>query len=57
MIYEAGAGPKPIAHKDLTVEALTEAIQYVLKPEAQAAAQKLGEKIRSEVCCSLSVKL
>ena len=49
MIYQAGAGPKPIPHKQLNLHTLAEAIRFVMRPEAQAAAQKLGEKISSEV--------
>lgn len=48
MVARAGAGPEPIPYKKLTAEALSEAIRVVLKPETQAKAKELGEKIREE---------
>ena len=49
MVHKAGAGPKPIPQKQLTVETLTEGIQYCMTSRAQAAAEKMGEQIRAEV--------
>ncbi len=46
--YELGAGPKPVPQKRLTAEALSSAITAALKPQALAAAEALGEKIRKE---------
>ncbi|KAK4464145.1 sterol 3-beta-glucosyltransferase [Cladorrhinum samala] len=48
MIARAGAGPAPIPQKTLTSENLAAAIQEALKPETQARARELGEKIREE---------
>ncbi|KAJ0104171.1 hypothetical protein J7T55_000522 [Diaporthe amygdali] len=48
MIAKAGAGPAPIPYKQLTAEKLAEAITSALKPETQARAKELGEKIRQE---------
>ncbi|KAM0269457.1 hypothetical protein ACHAQH_009709 [Verticillium albo-atrum] len=42
------AGPLPIRYKELSVEGLTEAIQYCLSPEAQNAAQTIAGKMRQE---------
>lgn len=49
MVAKAGAGPKPISHKNLTIENLTEAIEFCLTPRAQLAARKMGADIRGEV--------
>lgn len=48
MIAKAGAGPAPIPYKQLTAEKLAEAITSALRPETQARAKELGEKIRQE---------
>ncbi|KAH8114206.1 glycosyltransferase family 1 protein [Phellopilus nigrolimitatus] len=48
MIYKSGAGPEPIRQKKLNAENLTAAIQYVLKPSAQAAAHRLASQIQAE---------
>ncbi|CAI0652705.1 unnamed protein product [Colletotrichum noveboracense] len=48
MISRAGAGPDPIPFKQLSGEKLAEAIRHCLKPETQARAQDLGNKIREE---------
>ena len=48
MVATAGAGPKPIPQKELTVENLTEAIRYCLTPEALEAAGRISTSIRSE---------
>lgn len=48
MIAQAGAGPKPIRYADLTAESLAESITTALKPDTQARAKELGERIRAE---------
>lgn len=48
MVARAGAGPDPIPYKKLTAEGLAEAIKIALKPETQAKAQLLGQRIREE---------
>lgn len=56
MIAKAGAGPPPIPYKKLTAESLAEAITTALKPETQARAKELGEKIRQERGSDLGAK-
>lgn len=56
MIAKAGAGPSPIPYKKLTAESLAEAITTALKPETQARAKELGEKIRQEKGTDLGAK-
>lgn len=41
-------GLNSIPHKELTVENLTEALKFLIKPETLKAAQELGAKIREE---------
>lgn len=48
MVATAGAGPKPIPQKEITVENLTEAIRYCLTPEALEAAERISASIQSE---------
>ncbi|KAK3642642.1 hypothetical protein LTR56_010690 [Elasticomyces elasticus] len=48
MVARAGAGPDPLPHKELTADALAEAIKFCLKPESQERAQELADKIASE---------
>ncbi|OTB07149.1 glycosyltransferase family 1 protein [Hypoxylon sp. CI-4A] len=48
MVSAAGAGPKPIPHRSLSVELLVEAIQLCLTPEAQEAAQAIAAKMKTE---------
>lgn len=48
MIAKAGAGPAPIPYPQLTGEKLAAAIQEAIKPETQARAKELGERIREE---------
>jgi sterol 3beta-glucosyltransferase len=48
MIHRAGAGPSPLPHKKMTSESLADAIRCCYTPEAQQAAQVMGERIRSE---------
>jgi hypothetical protein len=48
MVATAGAGPKPIPKKDISVERLTAAIRFCLTPEALAAARRLAASIGAE---------
>ncbi|KAL0935968.1 sterol glucosyltransferase [Colletotrichum truncatum] len=48
MVAIAGAGPKPIPHKQLNVENLADAIQFCLTPEALTAAGELAAKMKTE---------
>ncbi|KAL2443724.1 Sterol 3-beta-glucosyltransferase UGT80B1 [Exophiala dermatitidis] len=48
MLARAGAGPPPIAYKDLTSEKLANSIKEALKPESLERARELSAKIRSE---------
>jgi UDP:flavonoid glycosyltransferase YjiC (YdhE family) len=56
MIAKAGAGPAPIPYKQLTAEKLADAIMSALRPETQARAKELGEKIRQEKGTDLGAK-
>lgn len=48
MIHRGGAGPKPVAYKELTVEILASSIEYALRPETRAAAEAMAAQIQSE---------
>ncbi|OLN88212.1 Sterol 3-beta-glucosyltransferase UGT80B1-like protein 1 [Colletotrichum chlorophyti] len=48
MVAIAGAGPKPIPHRQLNAENLADAIRFCLTPEASAAASELAAKMRAE---------
>ncbi|KAI4728751.1 UDP-Glycosyltransferase/glycogen phosphorylase [Aureobasidium sp. EXF-10728] len=48
MIYAAGAGPKPIYHKDLTIENLSEAIKFLTTPEAVESACRIAQRMSTE---------
>ncbi|EFQ25397.1 glycosyltransferase family 28 domain-containing protein [Colletotrichum graminicola M1.001] len=48
MVSKAGAGPDPIPYKELSGDKLAEAINFAIRPETQARAQELGQKIREE---------
>ncbi|SPN96558.1 related to sterol glucosyltransferase [Cephalotrichum gorgonifer] len=48
MVATAGAGPKPIPQKDISLENLTAAIRYCLTPEALAAAGRISASIQAE---------
>jgi len=48
MVAAAGAGPKPIHHKQLNAQNLATAIRQCLSPEAEAAARGLSARIRAE---------
>lgn len=51
MIARAGAGPSPIAYKELTAEGLANSILMALKPETLERAKELGNRIREEKGC------
>lgn len=48
MIHRAGAGPAPIPQKQMTVDNLSAAIKFATSPAAKVAAEKMGERIRTE---------
>ncbi|KAL2006865.1 hypothetical protein VTN00DRAFT_9533 [Thermoascus crustaceus] len=48
MVASTGAGPAPIPHKELTVDALTEGIRYCLSERAATAASAIAAKMDSE---------
>ena len=48
MVAAAGAGPAPIPHQELTVDALAEGIQYCLTERAATAASVIANKMNSE---------
>jgi sterol 3beta-glucosyltransferase len=48
MIHQAGAGPDPIPHKELTVDNLGDALKFALSSSAQAAAKKMAQQIHDE---------
>ncbi|RYC79384.1 hypothetical protein BFJ63_vAg17731 [Fusarium oxysporum f. sp. narcissi] len=48
MVANAGAGPIPIPHAELTADNLSEAIRYCLSQEAAAAAASIAAKMASE---------
>ena len=56
MVANAGAGPKPIPHAELTVENLTDAIEFLLTPEAATAAAGIAEKMKTESGVTEAVK-
>ena len=49
MIHKAGAGPKPIPHKELSVESLKDAILFAISPSAREAAKKMAHQIHEDV--------
>jgi sterol 3beta-glucosyltransferase len=55
MIHKAGAGPAPIPQKKLNVENLTEAIQFITSANAQTAAKRMADQIRSEVSAEVAL--
>ena len=54
MIHKAGAGPKPIPHKELNVENLSDAIKFAIGPSAKKAAKKMALQIHEDVNISPS---
>ena len=49
MIYKAGAGPKPIPHKELSIESLRDAIIFAISPSAKEAAKMMAHQIHEDV--------
>lgn len=48
MVANAGAGPRPIPHRQLNAENLAKSIRYCLSPQAVNAAQAIAAKMRAE---------
>jgi sterol 3beta-glucosyltransferase len=48
MVHRAGAGPAPVAYKNLTEEKLAESIKRALEPDIQSSVKKMSEKIAGE---------
>ncbi|KAH7397749.1 hypothetical protein BKA64DRAFT_623727 [Cadophora sp. MPI-SDFR-AT-0126] len=48
MIGEAGAGAKPVPHKELTVDKLADGIRQCLTEEARKGAEKIAQDIEKE---------
>ena len=48
MIAKAGAGPVPVAFKQMTSESLAESITFALKDDVKIAVQKMAESIADE---------
>lgn len=48
MIAKAGAGPRPIHHKTLNADNLSQAIQFCLTDSAKTAAQRVSKAINAE---------
>lgn len=48
MVARAGAGPEPIHHKQLTADALAQAINKCLEPQTQERAKQLSASIATE---------
>jgi len=48
MVANAGAGPNPIPHAELTVDNLSDAIRYCLSQKASDAARDIASKMSSE---------
>ena len=49
MIWKAGAGPKPIPRKDLSVENLRDAIKFANSVSVKEAAKKMAYQIHEDV--------
>ncbi|XP_052201407.1 sterol 3-beta-glucosyltransferase UGT80B1 isoform X2 [Diospyros lotus] len=47
-IYQGGLGPAPIPISQLTVEALSDAITFMLQPEVKSKAMEIGKLIENE---------
>jgi hypothetical protein len=48
MVARAGAGPAPVAYKNLSAEILAEQIMFALKPESQDRAKEMATQISKE---------
>jgi hypothetical protein len=51
MVARRGAGPKPIPFKQLTLERLSEAIDFALRPECREVAQEIANSMDRENGC------
>jgi hypothetical protein len=51
MVARRGAGPKPIPFKQLTLEKLSEAIDFALRPECREVAQEIANSMEREYGC------
>ena len=56
VVEKVGAGPPPIAGKEVTVEQLVEAFKFAHKPEVRAAAQRIREDLLHEDGCAAAVR-
>lgn len=48
MVARAGAGPKPIQHKALNLQNISDALNYCMSPEASEAALAISEKMKGD---------
>jgi hypothetical protein len=48
MIHAAGAGPKPIHHRNLSIDNLSEAIRFLTTPEAAQSARLIAQRMSAE---------
>ncbi|OLN96044.1 Sterol 3-beta-glucosyltransferase UGT80B1-like protein 4 [Colletotrichum chlorophyti] len=48
MIARAGAGPVPVPFKEMTADTLAASINFALRPEVQAAVERMAERIAEE---------
>ncbi|RMJ17627.1 hypothetical protein CDV36_002667 [Fusarium kuroshium] len=53
MVANAGAGPNPIPHAELTVNNLSEAIVYCLSHQASTAAESIAARMASEIAADI----
>ncbi|RSL94307.1 hypothetical protein CEP52_012726 [Fusarium oligoseptatum] len=53
MVANAGAGPNPIPHAELTVNNLSEAIVYYLSHQASTAAASIAARMASEIAADI----
>ncbi|KAJ4066652.1 hypothetical protein NW756_010163 [Fusarium oxysporum] len=56
MVSQAGAGPDPIPHKQLTADRLADAINFCLKSESLERAKELASKIIAERGCDIGAQ-
>jgi hypothetical protein len=48
MVANAGAGPEPLAPRNMTAAALAEAIQFLMREETSAAAKEIAIRMEHE---------
>jgi hypothetical protein len=51
MVARRGAGPKPIPFKQLTLDRLSEAIEFALRPECREVSQEIADSMKRENGC------